>query len=61
MYLGEGRLYLDNPGDALDLTQQELFERCSWLCKRCAERFEIRFQNGGPQLIPRNLRKAANG
>ncbi len=59
-YLGEGRLYLDNPGDALDLTQQQLFERCSWLCKRCSELYEVRFQSGRPKLVRRELRKAAN-
>ena len=59
-YLGEGKLYLANPGDALDFTQQQLFERCSWLCKGCAERFEIQFLNGIPRVVPHRMKKAAN-
>lgn len=60
-YFGEGRIYLDNPDDALNLTQEQLYDRCSWLCKHCAERFEIRFSNGRPKVVPLPLRKAANG
>ncbi len=59
-YLGEGRLYLDNPGEALELTQQQLFERCSWLCKACSEYFDIRFHLGQPRLVRKEFRKAAN-
>jgi hypothetical protein len=59
-FLGEGRLFLDNPTDALDLTQQQLFERCSWLCARCAKQYELRFQEGRPLLVPRSLRRAAS-
>ena len=58
-YFGEGKLYLDNPNDALNLTQQQLFERCFWLCARCEELYEIRFQAGRPILVSRQLRKAA--
>ncbi len=60
-YLGEGRIFLDRPEDALTLTQEELYERCSWLCQNCSERFEVRFQSGQPRLVPLLLKKAANG
>lgn len=59
-YLGEGRLFLPNPADALNLNQQQLFERCSWLCPRCAKIFELQYQAGKPKLIRREMRRAAN-
>ncbi len=60
-YLGEGRIYLDNPGDALTFTREELYERCSWLCKKCSERYEVRFTGGQPKVVPLTFRKAATG
>lgn len=59
-YLGEGRIFLDRPEDALSLSQEQLYDRCLWLCQRCSELFEIHFQSGEPKLVPLLLRKAAN-
>lgn len=59
-YLGEGRLFLANPAEALNLNEQQLFERCSWLCTRCAKIFEIHYQAGKPKLVRREMRRAAN-
>jgi len=57
-FLGEGRLFLEDPQAALDLNQQQLFERCYWLCSACARHYEIRFYNHEPQIIPRKLQIA---
>jgi hypothetical protein len=58
-YLGEGRIYLDNPGEVLTLTQDQLYERCYWLCTFCSQCYEIKFDRGTPKLVPVRLRRAA--
>jgi hypothetical protein len=52
-FLGEGKLFLEDPQAALDFNQQQLFERCFWLCRNCARQFEIRFINHKPLVVPR--------
>jgi len=51
-FLGEGRLFLENPSAALDFNRQQLVERCLWLCKKCSQNYEIRFENHIPTLVP---------
>lgn len=59
-YLGEGRLFIEDPRAALQLTQQQLFERCYWLCAQCASNYRINFARGNVELVPLVSRKAAN-
>jgi hypothetical protein len=59
-YLGEGKLFLDNPGAGLEMNQQQLFEQCYWLCKKCALAYRIEFERGLPKLVPVQLTRAAN-
>ena len=51
--LGEGRLFLEDPQAALDWNQQQLFERCHWLCRACSRHYEIQFRDHRPVLVPR--------
>lgn len=53
-FLGEGKLFLEDPQAALDLNQQQLFERCYWLCRKCTREFEIQFRDHRPFVVPRN-------
>ncbi len=50
-YLGEGRLFLDNPAAGLEMDRQQLFEQCYWLCKRCSSQYRIEFEEGVPKLV----------
>lgn len=59
-YLGEGKLFLDNPTAGLQMSQQQLFEQCYWLCKECSKQYRIDFERGSPQIVPLVLKKAAN-
>lgn len=59
-YLGEGKLFLANPASGLQMTQQQLFEQCYWLCKECSKHFRVGFEQGLPKLVPLSLKKAAN-
>ena len=59
-YLGEGRLFLDNPMAGLQMNQQQLFEQCYWLCKECSKQYRIEFDTGFPRLVPFAFKKAAN-
>ena len=59
-YLGEGKLFLDNPIEGLQMTQQQLFEQCHWLCKNCAREYRIAFDRGIPRLVPLELKQVAN-
>ncbi len=59
-YLGEGKLFLANPLQGLQMTQQQLFEQCHWLCKDCSKRYRIEFDQGFPQLVPIGFKKAAS-
>lgn len=59
-YLGEGKLYLDNPKAGLQMSQQQLFEQCYWLCKECSRQFRLDFERGLPRLAPLVLKQAAN-
>lgn len=52
-FLGEGRLFLEDPQAALNFNQQQLFERCYWLCSTCARLFEIQFRDHRPVIVPR--------
>ncbi len=53
-YLGVGRLFLEDPQAAMNLNQQQLFERCYWLCESCSNQFEVLFRDHKPVLVPRN-------
>ena len=55
-FLGEGKLFLENPSAALDFNRQQLIERCLWLCKSCSQNYEIHFDNHRPTLVPRDFR-----
>lgn len=59
-YLGEGKLFLANPLQGLQMSQQQLFEQCYWLCKECSKYYRIEFHQGVPQLVSLGFRKAAN-
>ncbi len=59
-YLGEGRLFLEDPNSALQLSQQQLFEKCYWLCPECASQYRLNFIRGDVELVPLPARKAAN-
>lgn len=59
-YLGEGKLFLDNPTAGLQMSQQQLFEQCYWLCKECSKRYRVEFERGVPHLVPLVLKRAAN-
>jgi hypothetical protein len=59
-YLGEGKLFLSNPMQGLQMSQQQLFEQCSWLCKNCSKHYRVEFGQGSPQLVSLSFKKAAN-
>jgi hypothetical protein len=52
-FLGEGKLFLEDPQAALNFNQQQLFERCHWLCASCARQYQIVFSDHKPVIVPR--------
>ncbi len=58
-YLGEGKLFLDDPSAGLQMSEQQLFEQCYWLCKECSRRYRLYFERGLPQLVSLALKRAA--